>query len=146
MFTGPLRISFVQCLVSFFAQFSSVLLALSWFYRISLYTPDISPCQLNILQISSLYDLSVHSHKSVFFFFFKCYGCPMAYGCSWTRDWIQARAAVTLDSLTHCARLGVSPLQWPKSSQWGFLTHCTTVGTPWRYLLKNKNSLCPFFF
>ena len=63
---------------------------------------------------------------------------PTAYGSSWVGDWIQA-AAVTCATavampipLTHCTRRGdrTHACAETQVAAAGFLTHCTTAGTP----------------
>lgn len=55
--------SFVKCLKMSLPIF---LLVCCLHFMSSLYTPDTSPCQLYLLQISWLRDLSFHAHKVVF--------------------------------------------------------------------------------
>ena len=67
-----------------------------------------------------------------FFFFLNFMAAPTAHGSSWDRHWIWAAAVATPDPF--------NPLHWAgaqthtSSATWacavGFLTHCTTEGTP----------------
>ena len=73
---------------------------------------------------------------------------PTAYRSSQARNWIQAAtgtytaAAAMPDPLTHCARLRVEPTPWATAV--GFLTHCTTVGTPEPFYFFIPRSHHPF--
>ena len=83
---------------------------------------------------------SPHPHPTLHFFFLCSSLWHVEIPRPGTESKPQLQLQQPLDPFTRCAPLGIEPSAGTRAAAVRFLTHCTTVGTPWRPSFKQRKT------